>query len=449
MPHLPSGESWLDRLGLSRPELRAWAMYDWANSAFWTTIIAAVFPAYFSRVAAANLPPATATSRFAWASAIAIAIVALISPVLGAIADYAALKKRMLAVFLGIGVASTLGLWFVDQGDWQLGLALFVLGNIGAAGSITFSDSLLPHIASPTELDRVSTSGYAIGYLGGGILLAVNTAWIAAPEWFGLPGGTFPVRLSFVSVAVWWLVFSVPIFRRISEPPATREKGEAKSEALFVAGFARVRHTFQELRLYRQAFLLLVAFAVYNDGINTIIRMASIFGTELGLPRDALILSFLVVQFVGVPFAFAFGRLAVHVGAKRSILLTLVVYTVISIFGYFVQTAWHFFMLAFMVGTVQGGSQALSRSLFASMIPRHKSSEFFAFFGIFEKFAGILGPLLFAIVAETLGSSRPAIVMIVGFFAVGGYLLTRVDVEAGQRAAREAESRVVARFVPI
>lgn len=418
-------------------------MYDWANSAFWTTIIAAVFPAYFSRVAAAGLPPATATSRYAWASALAIAIVALVGPVLGAIADYAALRKRMLAVFLLIGVVSTAGLWFVDRGDWQLGLALFVLGNIGAAGSITFSDSLLPHIASPSEVDRVSSSGYAIGYLGGGILLAINTAWIAKPEWFGMPGGTFPVRLSFASVAVWWLVFSVPIFRRIPEPPATRERGEVRGESLLTAGFSRVGHTFRELRLYRQAFLLLVAFAIYNDGINTIIRMAAIFGTELGLPQDALILSFLVVQFVGVPFAFAFGRLAVYIGAKRSVLLTLVVYTVISVFGYFLRSSWQFFALAFMVGAVQGGSQALSRSLFASMIPRHKSSEFFAFFGIFEKFAGIMGPLLFAIVAELAGSSRPAIALIVVFFAVGGYVLTRVDVDAGQLAAREAEARAV------
>ena len=436
-------EPWLDRLGLNRPELRAWAMYDWANSAYWTTIIAAVFPVYFARVAAADLPPATATSRFAWASAVAVAIVALISPVLGAIADYAALKKRMLAVFLWIGALSTFGLWWVDRGDWQLALALFVLGNIGAAGSITFADALLPHIAADHEVDRVSSAGYAVGYVGGGLLLAVNTAWIAAPHVFGLPDGTFPVRLSFVSVAVWWLVFSVPIFRRVSEPPATREEGEGQATSLLTVGFSRLRHTFRELRLFRQAFLMLVAFAIYNDGINTIIRMASVFGTEIGLPQDSLILSFLIVQFVGVPCAFGFGRLAAHIGAKRSVLATLVVYTGISIFGYFVSTTWEFFFLAFMVGSVQGGSQALSRSLFAAMIPRHRSSEFFAFFGIFEKFAGILGPVLFAIVSDVVGSSRPAVVMVVVFFAVGGYVLTKVDVEAGQRAAREADERAV------
>jgi len=442
---MPSGarrESWLDRLGLNRPELRAWAMYDWANSAFWTTVIAVVFPQYFARVAAADLPAGQATSYFAWTSALAVAVVAALAPVLGAIADYAALKKRMLAVFIGIGVVSTACLWFVDRGDWQWGLFLFVLGNIGAAGSITFSDSLLPHIAAPHEVDRVSSSAYAIGYLGGGLLLVVNTAWIAKPEWFGMPAGTFPARLSFVSVAVWWLAFSVPILRRVTEPPARREAGEDGSGSLLTAGFSRLGHTFRELRVYRQAFILLVAFAIYNDGINTIIRMAGIYGAEIGLREDAMLVSFIVVQAVGVPFSFMFGRIAHHVGAKRSVLGTLVVYAGISVFGYFLSTGWQFFALAFMVGTVQGGSQALSRSLFASMIPRHKSSEFFAFFGIFEKFGAVLGPALFGVVAAASGSSRPAILAVILFFVVGGYLLARVDVEAGQRAARDAESAV-------
>jgi UMF1 family MFS transporter len=258
---------------------------------------------------------------------------------------------------------------------------------------------------------------------------------------FGMADAGVASRISFVSVSIWWLLFSIPLFRHVREP-AVVARGE-QGHPLAIAS-RRLVQTLKELRGFRQAFLLLVAFAIYNDGINTIIRMASVFGTEIGLPEDSLILSFLVVQFVGVPFAFAFGRLAAHIGAKRSVLLSLVVYTGISVFGYFVSTSWEFFLLAFMVGSVQGGSQALSRSLFAAMIPRHRSSEFFAFFGIFEKFAGILGPVLFAVVADVVGSSRPAIVMVVAFFAVGGYLLTRVDVEAGERAAREAERHVVA-----
>ncbi|MEW5984760.1 MAG: MFS transporter [Acidobacteriota bacterium] len=439
MPSPGSEHGVLAKLGLHRPELRAWAMYDWANSAYWTTVIAAVFPNYFNRVAASDLSATVATTRFAWATTIAVAIVALITPVLGALADQAAMKKRMLGIFLAVGVLSTAGLWYVDRGDWVLALLLFVVSNIGAAGSLSFSDSLLPHIASADEVDRVSTSGYAIGYLGGGLLLAVNLVWIAKPAMFAIPDTQTAVKLSFLSVAVWWAVFALPIFVRVPEPPARHEAGDGAAGNVVVGAFIRLGHTFRELRKYRQALLLLVAFAVYNDGINTIIRMASTYGTVLGIPESSLFSAFLVVQFVGVPFAFLFGRLAVHLGTKNSILLSLVVYTGISVFGYFVTSATHFFLMAFAVATVQGGSQALSRSLFATMVPRHKSSEFFAFFGIFEKFAGILGPMLFALAVERMGSVRPAIVSVVVFFVVGGYLLTRVKVEEGQRIAREAE----------
>src|SRR5262245_40584279 len=190
----------LQRLGLGRPELRAWAMYDWANSAYQTTIIAAVFPIYYFKVAAANLPEAVATSRFAWATTIAIMIVALVAPLLGAIADYAGVKKKMLGVFLGIGVASTLAMYWIQHGDWSLALILFVIGNVGVAGSIVFYESLLPHLVGDDELDRVSSAGYAIGYLGGGVLLAVNLLMIQQPSWFGLPSDGTAVRLSLASV---------------------------------------------------------------------------------------------------------------------------------------------------------------------------------------------------------------------------------------------------------
>ncbi len=443
MPQPAPREGVLAKLGLHRPELRAWAMYDWANSAYWTTIITAVFPRYFTDVAAGDMATTVATTRFAWATTIAVAIVALITPVLGAIADQAAMKKRMLGVFLATGVLSTAALWFIDRGDWVLALVLFVISNIGAAGSLSFSDSLLPHIASADEVDRVSTSGYAIGYLGGGLLLALNLAWIAKPAVFAITDGQTAARLSFLSVAIWWAVFSIPIFVRVPEPPARHEHNDLAAGGVVAGAFIRLGGTFHELRKYRQALLLLVAFAVYNDGINTIIRMAQPFAAAIGIPDTAAISAFLIVQFVGVPFAFLFGRLAVHLGAKNSILLSLAVYVGISVFGYFITSSAQFFAMAVAVATVQGGSQALSRSMFATMIPRHKSSEFFAFFGIFEKFAGVLGPMLFAITVERMGSVRPAIVSVVIFFLVGGYLLTRVDVKEGQRIAREAEGETI------
>jgi MFS transporter, UMF1 family len=391
---------------LDRPELRAWAMYDWANSAFWTTVIAAVFPNYFSEVIASGLPPGEATRRFALATAAAVGLVALLAPVLGALADYSAAKKRLLGSFMLLGAVATGCMALLAEGHVMPALLLFGLGNVGAAGSQVFYDSLLPHIAAPDEVDMVSSAGYALGYLGGGLLLAVNLSWITAPEWFGLPSAQAAVRLSFLSVALWWVGFSIPLFRRVPEPARRLEQDEATGYNPIGVAFGRLGETFRELRLYRQAFLMLVAFAIYNDGINTIIRMATIYGTEIGIDRSSLIAAILLVQFVGIPFSLFFGRLAGRITARGAIFVALGVYVAISLLAYQMTTAAHFFALAFMVATVQGGSQALSRSLFATLVPRHKSAEFFAFFGIFEKFAGIVGPLVFAC-AQLLSGQRP------------------------------------------
>ncbi|HTI41367.1 MAG TPA: MFS transporter [Vicinamibacterales bacterium] len=429
--------SLLDRLGLSRPELRAWAMYDWANSAFQSTVITAVFPPFFSAYAAAGLPPAVATARFAWATTIAVTITAILGPILGAIADYRAIKKRMLAVFLGIGVITTMMMGTISRGDWTYAALLFMISNIAIASSFVFYDSLLPHIAAPDEMDRVSTAGYAIGYLGGGILLVINLLWILTPNTFGIPDTVSGIKLSLVSVGVWWLVFSIPLFRRVPEPRRMLEADETANDNAVGAAFVRVWETFHELRGYRHAFLMLVAFLLYNDGIQTIIRMAAIYGAEIGIDQTAQIEAFVVVQFVGIPFSFLFGALAGRIGAKAGIFLALTVYTGISILAYFMTSSWQFFALAFLVGTVQGGSQALSRSLFARMIPKHKSSEYFGFFSVFEKFAGIAGPALFAVSVSIFGSSRAAVISVIFFFVCGGLVLTRVNVAEGEKRARE------------
>lgn len=415
-------------------------MYDWANSAFMATVVTAVFPIYFPLVAAAELDPAVASFRFASTTFIALSIVAVLAPVLGAIADVAAVKKKMLAVCLALGVVATACMFFIGRGDWMLAAVLFILANIGATTSFVFYDSLLPHIASTDEMDRVSTSGYALGYLGGGVLLVVNLAWILAPERFGLDGQEMAMRLSFVSVAVWWVGFSIPLFRTVPEPARALEVDEQASANPIPTALVRLGETLRELRGYKQAFLMMLAFLVYNDGIGTIIRMATTFGTEIGLEQGDLITAIMLVQFVGVPFAFIFGQIAGRLGAKRAIFLSLAVYVGISIFAYGMTTAAEFYTLAMLVGMVQGGSQALSRSLFASMVPRHKSSEFFGFFGVFEKFAGIVGPGVFAVMILVTGSSRGAILSIIAFFVIGGLLLARVDVEEGQRVARDAEA---------
>jgi UMF1 family MFS transporter len=397
------------------------------------TIITAVFPVYFIRVAASTLEPTAALARFGLASTIAVTIVAVLSPILGAVADRAGIKKHLLAAFLGLGLLSTAAMALVGPGEWRLAILLFILANVGAFGSMTFYDALLPHIAGPDEIDRVSSAGYAIGYLGGGLLLLLNTIWILRPGWFGLADAAAASRLSFLSVAIWWALFSVPLFVRVPEPPRAGPDPRAEDGGVLRRWTATVR----ELQLYRQAFLMLVAFAIYNDGINTIIRMASSYGTEIGLGDSALIPAFILVQFVGVPFSFLFGLLADRLGVKPSIFLALAVYTGISVLGYFMTTALHFYVLAILVATVQGGSQALSRSLFASLIPRSRSAQFFGFFAIFEKFTGILGPAFFAAMVAGTGSSRLAVLSVVAFFIVGGFVLLFVRVEEGQAAARE------------
>jgi UMF1 family MFS transporter len=427
--------SWFDRLGLGRPELRAWALYDWANSAFQATVIAAIFPIYYNNVAAKGLAPEAAAFNFSVGTTIALAVSAVLAPFLGAVADHRPLKKRLLATFMAIGVVATMGMAAIGEGDWRLAIALFMIGNIGISGSIAFYDSLLPHIATPDEFDRVSSSGYALGYLGSGLLLLLQLACILQPQLFGLPDAGVATRLAFISVGIWWFVFTLPLMRRVPEPRLAA--GEPPSIRVATQRAVRdLRDTFTHLRHYRQAFLMLLAFLVYNDGIGTIIRMASLYGAQLGIAEHHLIGAFLLVQFVGVPFAFVFGWLAGKIGARHAIFLALAVYAGISVLGYFMETAVHFYALAILVGTVQGGSQALSRSLFASMIPRERSSEFFGFFAVTERTAGILGPLTFAVAIATTGSSRGAILSVIAFFIIGALILSRVDVEAGRAAVR-------------
>jgi UMF1 family MFS transporter len=435
-------ERLLERLGLGRKDLRAWAMYDWANSAFQTTIIAAVFPIYYQKVAAAGQSEAVAMGRFAWATTIAILIVAIIAPVLGAIADYTPIKKRLLGVFVAIGATATIVMYWIREGDWTFALVLFVIGNVGVAGSIVFYEALLPHLVDEKDLDRVSAAGYAIGYVGGGGLLAINLLMIQKPALFGIPDAGTATRLALASVGIWWVVFSLPLFRHVREPAVGLEADERPGGNALVSGTKRLIETFHELRRFRNAFVFLLSFLLYNDGIQTIIRMATIYGTGIGLPERAMITALLLTQFIGIPCAFVFGMIGSRIGAKIAIFAGLAVYLVITVLGYFMSTAAHFFALAILVGMVQGGTQALSRSLFASMIPRYKSSEFFAFFSVFERYAGVLGPAIFAFVIERSGSGRAAILAVALFFIVGAAILSFVDVDEGRRAARKAEAQL-------
>ena len=645
-----------------KQRINAWCMYDWANSAFATTILAAVLPIYYSQVAGATLPSeATATAYWSVGLSLSLFIIAVLSPILGTISDVMRSKKRFLTFFATIGIVATGLFVLVDTGDWLLASILFVLARIGFTGANVFYDALLPHVAAPEERDRVSTRGYAMGYLGGGLLLAINVAMIQL-----LPG-TWGARLSFLSVAIWWAVFSIPILRRVPEPPAATAT-LAPGENVVSVSFKRLAATLKDIRRYRELFKYLIAFLVYNDGIGTIIGVAAIYGAELGFGSIELILALLLVQFVGIPFSLVFGRLpsrddarrplylafvafnliclplvgiigawtlpgeltgaplppytdtgtavgegvyladaaairytgdweqasvsadvlhadhdvvyastdeasahydvtfngqkievlysvgpdygiwaveidgaplldadtdqpllidgynaTVRYGARktfvadapgehtlslintgdahpdsqgtrlslaqvevmppirhsnlgaiigiivaveilgaafaallgrplfsklaealdtrRSIILALVVYAVIAIWGFILDSVIEFWFLAWMVAMVQGGSQALSRSLYASLSPAVKSGEFFGLFGVMEKFSAIIGPLLFAVAVGTFGSSRPAILSLIVLFFVGIYLLLRVDITEGIRVAREEDAQ--------
>ena len=645
--------------------IRAWTMYDWANSAFATTILAAVLPIYYSQVAGATLPSASvATAYWSTGLSVSLLLVAIIAPILGTVSDIMRGKKRFLAIFWGFGVVATGLLVLVSTGDWILASILFILGRIGFTGANVFYDALLPHVAKGEDQDKVSTRGYAMGYLGGGILLAINVVMIFMyPEW-----GT---RLAFLSVAVWWAVFAIPLFRNVPEPPAATVKLKPGENVVSVS-VRRLRDTLKDIGQYRELVKYLIAFLIYIDGVGTIIGVAAIYGAELGFDSVDLILALLLVQFVGIPFSIIFGRLpsktekrrpfylafivfnmiflplvgvagsrllpadatgappppyeatatavgegiylvtdssidyigswqsvqisadllgsdaeavyqttnepdsgyqfsfngqdvtltyslgpehgiwavemdgvalldeetgepvmidaynetvrygvsqvlvvsspgehtlrvlntdesnpgsgsnvmtlsgievlppvrqsnlvlilglilvvevvglglsyllgpalfsglAETIDTKRAILLAILVYIFIAIWGFFLDSVVEFWFLAWMVAVVQGGSQGLSRSLFSSMAPASKSGEFFGLFGVMEKFSAIVGPLIFAFVAVSLGNSRPAVLSIVVFFVVGGYLLTRVDVDEGRRVAQAEDAAAMER----
>jgi MFS transporter, UMF1 family len=418
----------------------AWTMYDWGNSAFATTIMAAVLPVYYSSVAAANLPPNIATAYWGYTTSLAALLAAIISPVLGAMADFRGSKKSFLTIFMVVGVTATALMYFIGTGDWMLASLLFIFGQIGFAGSLVYYDALLPHVATPDEIDMVSSRGYAMGYIGGGILLAINLAMILlAPE--SLTG--LMSRLSFVTVAVWWFIFTLPLLRLVAEPKRRILAGEVNFNPL-QASFSRLASTFKEIRKYKELSKFLLAFWVYSNGIGTIIVMATIYGAEIGISRTSLIGTLLMVQFLAAPFAIFFGWLPKKIGTKNSIYITLCIYSVIAIAGYFLQHEWQFWALGAGVATVQGGAQALSRSLIGRMMPKSKSAEFYGFFSVFEKFATILGPLLFGVVSQITGHSRLSIVSLIIFFLLGIYILTRVNVDEGIRVAAIDENELQA-----
>jgi UMF1 family MFS transporter len=425
-------------------DIRAWTMYDWANSSFATTIMAAVFPIFYATLGAASESGAIMTSRWGFTTAIAALIAAVISPILGTLADFRGSKKRFLTVFMLLGVISTALLFLPNQpGSWLFASFIFIFANIGFAGSLVYYDALLPHVARADEIDQVSSRGYMMGYIGGGVLLAVNLVMIMVlPSVFPALSTGLMTRLSFVTVAIWWLGFSLPLLTRVKEPPRKIEPGEENLRPI-QASFTRLINTFKDLKKYRDLSMGLLAFWVYANGIGTIITMATIYGKELNFSDITLIGTLLMVQILAAPFAYLFGWLAKKMGTKKAIYLSLSIYSLIAIAGYFMYHEWQFWVLGAAVATVQGGSQALSRSMIGRMMPKSKSAEFYGFFSVFEKFASILGPAIFGVVSRLMNESRLSIASLIVFFLLGLFILSKVNIDRGQKIAVEEEEQMI------
>ncbi len=423
----------------ARRRIRAWCLYDWANSAFACTVMAAMYPPFFRGLAtSAGVSAADATAYWGYATGLALLLVALAAPGLGALADAGAARKRLLAVAALLGSALSASFALIPDGAWTTAAVLFIAADFAFASSIIFYESLLPHVASGHDLDDVSSRGYSLGYLGGGLLLVLNAAWVTWPAAFGLASTGAAVRLSFVSVGVWWALFSLPLLREVPEPAAATTRPPLL--AVWRDSWRRLRATWHDLAGYRPLVTFLVAYWVYSDGIGTIIKMATAYGSEVGVGMRDLILALVVTQFVAWPGTLVCGRLAGRLGARPVLQGGLVVYALICVLGFFLRTAAHFYALAALVGLVQGGCQALSRSLFASMVPRRKSAEFFGFFSASSRAAGIAGPLIFAVLGQLTGQSRWAILVLTVFFLGGAWLLGRVDLAAGRARARAEDA---------
>ena len=402
-----------------------WAMYDWANSAFATTVMAGFFPVFFKEYWNSGVDAATSTFRLGMANSLASLLIVLLAPLLGAIADCMSRRKAMLFSFAFLGVLMTAGLYLIGEGEWFLAAFLYVLAIIGFSGSNVFYDSLLPFVSREDKIDQTSALGFSLGYLGGGILLSVNVLMVLHPEKFGLADGSAAIRISFLMVAVWWLMFSLPLMLLVEEPDGSVS---GWSINVLQAGFKRVWATLQEVRQLRNIWLFLVAYWLYIDGVDTIVRMAVDYGLSLGFDQNSLITALLITQFTGFPAALAFGWFGGRYGPKTGIFIGLAVYIVVTIWASVMDSVAEFYYLAFFIGLAQGGIQALSRSLYVRMIPAERSAEFFGFYNMLGKFAAILGPVMIGWVGVISGNPRTGILSLLVLFVVGGLVLAKVEV---------------------
>ncbi|MEX0734534.1 MAG: MFS transporter [Steroidobacteraceae bacterium] len=409
------------RVLLRRPVI-AWALYDWANSAFATTVMAGFFPIFFKQYWSVGTEAAVSTFRLGLANGVGSLLIALAAPLLGAMADRGGARLRMLAFFTLLGAVMTASLYYVGQREWIAAVLLYSLAGIGFSGGVIFNDSLLMDVADPHEYDMASAYGYSLGYAGGGLLLLLNAAMVASPASFGLESAADAVRLAFPMVAAWWILFSLPCFLWVRELKPARP---LPALAAARAGWRELRSTIGEVRRYRPLLWFLLAYWLYIDGVNTIIKMAVDYGLSLGFPQQSLIAALLITQFVAFPAALAFGWLGSRIGARNGIFVAIAIYSAATVAAYWMRDISHFYLLAATIGLVQGGIQSLSRSYYAALVPPGKQGEFFGFYNMMGKFAAVLGPLMVGVTALVTGDTRLGMLSILVLFVGGALLLAR------------------------
>lgn len=402
----------------------SWAFYDFANSVFFTTVMAGFFPVFFKQYWSSEVSASASTERLGWILSVSGFLLAILSPTLGVISDKRRSKKKFLFTTMLMGVFATVGLYFVPQGDWASAAFLYGFGLFMCSASCVFYDSLMTAVATEKQYDFVSSLGFSLGYLGGGILFLLNVVMYLKPELFGISSGVEAVKLSFLTVAVWWFVFTLPLMFVVPEPET--EVSHSAVYSLTVATLKELKHTLKDIFQNKNLFFFVVAYWFYIDGVFTVMSMAVDFGMALGFQSSDLIKALLITQFIGFPSALIFGLIANKWSNRNLILICLGIYAVTIIGASFMTREMHFFILAGIIGVAQGGVQALSRSLFAQLSPPEKSGEYFGFFNLLGKFASVLGPALMAIFAQVTGDSRKTILSLLILIAAGSFLLFKV-----------------------
>ena len=417
----------------NKKEILSWSLYDWANSTFSTTVMAGFFPIFFKQYWSTSAEVTVTTWYLGLANSIASILVATLAPFLGAIADKASVKKRLLIFFAFLGIISTGTLSIINQGQWIIAIVFYVSASIGFMSANIFYDSLLPSVAPKEKRDFVSSFGYALGYIGGGILFLINVLMYLKPELFGISDAASAIKLSFLTVAIWWAVFSIPIMVFVKEPSVSENIGITNSIKL---GFNQLKSTITTIKKFKVVTTFLIAYWFYIDGVDTVIRMAVDYGTSIGFSTSALITALLLVQFIAFPATLIYNWFASKIGIKRGIFIGIIGYILISIFASLVSKEWHFYAIAVMIACFQGGIQALSRSLYSTIIPKSNAAEFFGFYNMFGKFAAIIGPPLVGYIGLVTGNPRIGILSVIMLFVLGGIMLAKVDVEEGERVAQ-------------